>query len=86
MTVLISALIFAPMSFECITEVQEAPLDIEAVKALPGFLLYTVQSSDTLWDIAKAGRTAPARICELNGISEEDVKTGQKLLLMKEIG
>lgn len=85
-TVLISALVFAPMSFECIAEVQEAPLDIEAVKALPGFLLYTVQSSDTLWDIAKAGRTAPARICELNGISEEDVKTGQKLLLMKEIG
>ena len=84
--VLISVLVFARRSMECITDVMESPLDLDAVKALPGFLLYVAQPSDTLWDVAKACRTTTERICELNGLASEELKPGQKLILVKEMG
>ena len=84
--ILINALVFARRSMDCITDVEESPLDLNAVKALPGFLLYVAQPSDTLWDVAKAYRTTVSRICELNGLPSEDIRPGQKLILVKEMG
>ena len=83
--ILVNALVFARRTFDCITEVQENPLDLDAVKNLPGFLLYIVQPSDTPWDVAKAYRTTTERICELNGLPAEELKPGQKLILVKEM-
>ena len=83
--ILVNALVFARRTFDCITEVQENPLDLDVVKNLPGFLLYIVQPSDTLWDVAKAYRTTTERICELNGLPAEELKPGQKLILVKEM-
>lgn len=84
--ILVGALVFAHVSMECITQVTESPLDLEAVKALPGFLLYVAQPEDTLWDVAKAYRTTMERICELNDLPAQEIKPGQKLLLVKEMG
>lgn len=82
----VHALVFARRNLSCITEITESPLDLDAVKALPGFLLYVAQPSDTLWDVAKAYRTTTERICELNGLASEDLRPGQKLILVKEMG
>ena len=82
----INALVFAGKALKCITDVTESPLDLEALKALPGFLLYVAQPSDTLWEVAKAYRTTTERICELNGLASEELKAGQKLILVKEMG
>ncbi len=82
----INALVLNRVSMQHISGVQERPLDIETVKKLPGFLIYTAQPSDTLWDVAKAYHTTMEQICQLNEISGEQIKPGQKLLLVKQMG
>lgn len=81
----INALILNRMTMQHISGVEERPLDMEAVKRLPGFLIYTVQPADTLWDIAKAYHTTVDGICQLNELGAEQVKMGQKLLLVKQM-
>ena len=83
--VLVNALVFASQTIDCITGVSENPPDPEALRALPGFLLYVAQPADTLWDVAKAYRTTTDRIRELNGLASEELRSGQKLILVKEV-
>ena len=83
--VLVNALVFASQTIDCITGVSENPPDPEALRALPGFLLYVAQPADTLWDVAKAYRTRTDRIRELNGLASEELRSGQKLILVKEM-
>ena len=64
---------------------REHPLNLEAVKALPGFLIYVVQPSDTLWDIAKAYPTTGEQICSMHEMASQEVLPGQKLLLVKQM-
>lgn len=81
----INALILNRMTMQHISGVEERPLDMEAVKKLPGFLIYTVQPADTLWDVAKTYHTTVEQICSLNELGSEQVKMGQKLLLVKQM-
>ena len=81
----INALILNRMTMQHISGVEERPLDMEAVKKLPGFLIYTVQTADTLWDVAKTYHTTVEQICSLNELGSEQVKMGQKLLLVKQM-
>lgn len=84
--VLLNALVLAEENAAYITEVTAKPLDREALKALPAFVLYTVQPGDSLWEIAKNCRSTREQIRELNGLSGEGLKPGQKLILVKEPG
>ena len=68
-----------------ISGVEEHPLNMEEVKRLPGFLIYTAQPADTLWDIAKSYHTTVDWICQLNELSSDQIKQGQKLLLVKQM-
>ncbi|MCI8598230.1 MAG: DUF3794 domain-containing protein [Lachnospiraceae bacterium] len=83
--ILLNALVLDRVSMQHISDVEEHPLNIEAVKALPGFLIYVVQPADTLWDIAKAYHTTTDQICNLNDLAAPEIKTGQKLLLVKQM-
>ncbi len=81
----INALVLNRMSMQHISGVEERPLDMEAVKRLPGFLIYTAQPLDTLWDVAKSYHTTVEQICQLNELGTEQIKAGQKLLLVKQM-
>lgn len=81
----INALILNRVVMQHISGVEERPLDMEAVKRLPGFLIYTVQPSDTLWDIAKAYHTTVDGICQLNELGTDLVKQGEKILIVKQM-
>ena len=81
----VNALVLNRVSMERISEVEERPLDMDVVKGLPGFLIYTAQPADTLWDIAKAYHTTVDWICELNELSSDQIRQGQKLLLVKQM-
>lgn len=81
----VQALVLEQIHAEYITEIAEAPLDWEQIRKLPAFVICTMQSSDSLWSMAKAYRTTPERICELNHLAEEEIHPGQRLLLMKEV-
>ncbi len=83
--VLVNALVLNRISMQHISEVEERPLDMDAVKGLPGFLIYTAQPADTLWDIAKAYHTTVDWICQLNELGTDQIRQGQKLLLVKQM-
>lgn len=61
------------------------PLDYEKMKEIPGMLIYYVKPEDSLWNIGKKYYMDVDKIKELNHLKDDNIKKGDKLLLMKEI-
>lgn len=74
-----------PEELELVEELDEAPLNMERIKQMPGMVIHIVQPGETLWDISKAHATTCDAVMELNELKEEMLKPGQKILLVKEI-
>lgn len=68
-----------------ITEIQSEPLDMQKLQQLPGIVGYIVQPGDTLWDIAKRFHTTTETVMAANELTDDQVKSGMKLLLVKEV-
>lgn len=83
--ILIHALVLNRVTMNHITDVEEQPLNLDEIKALPGFLIYVTQKGDTLWDIAKTYHTTMGQISDVNELSSPDLVPGQKLLLVKQM-
>lgn len=75
----------APDSLELVEDLEEAPLDMERIRRMPGMVIHIVQPGETLWDISKAHATTCEEVMELNELKEEALKPGQKVLMVKEI-
>ena len=56
----------------------------ERKKALPGVIGYIVKKDDTLWSIAKAYYTTVDRIQMLNELENDQIKAGDRLVILKE--
>lgn len=81
--------VFDTLVLNCITEeiiqdVQEAPLDIEKIKAIPCMTGYLVKSGDTLWKIAKKYYTTVDNIQKINELKTTNIKEGDMLLVVKQ--
>lgn len=74
-----------PEELKLVEELTEAPLNMERIKQMPGMVIHIVQPGETLWDISKAHAASCEAVMELNELKEETLKTGQKVLLVKEI-
>ena len=68
-----------------ISKVEEQPLDMQKIQAMPGITVYVVKSGDTMWDIAKQFYTTVEEICSLNELESEQVTAGMPLLLVKKV-
>lgn len=73
-----------PVSLELVEDLEEEPLDKERLRQMPGMSIHIVQPGETLWDISKTHATTCEVITELNELKEENLRTGQKLLIVKE--
>lgn len=60
------------------------PINLERKKALPGVIGYIVKRGDTLWSIAKTYYTTADRIREMNNLESDQIKKGDKLVILKE--
>ena len=78
-------LVLQPAKEPVILGVKEEPLDFEKLQELPGITGYIVQPGDCLWDIAKRFHTTRKQVTEANGLSGEQIKPGDRLILVKEI-
>lgn len=78
-------LVLQPVKEPVILGVKEEPLDLEKLQELPGITGYIVQPGDCLWDIAKRFHTTRKQVTEANGLSGEQIKPGDRLILVKEI-
>lgn len=73
-----------PVSLELVEDLEEEPLDTGRLRQMPGMSIHIVQPGETLWDISKAHATSGEVVMELNELKEENLKAGQKLLIVKE--
>lgn len=67
-----------------ITGMTFEPFDAEETAKRPGMIGYSVREGDTLWDLAKRYHTTVEGIMEVNELSAENVKQGDKILILKE--
>ena len=69
-----------------IDKVEEKPLDMKKIQAMPGILIYMVKPGDELWDIARKYHTSIEEICTLNGLKEnQEPSPGTPLLVVKKV-
>lgn len=81
----LEVLVLQPVQMRVVAGITERPLDLKRLQELPGMAGYIVQPQDTMWEVAKRFHTTVARVMAENGLSEDLVKPGQRLLLVKEV-
>ena len=79
-------IVFENYTVKNVEEIEVVPLDGEQLRTQPGMIGYIVKNGDDLWNIAKANRVTIPQIMELNGLTEESVQPGNKLMIVKTIG
>ncbi len=67
-----------------IQEVKVLPLSMEEIEKRPSIVGYIVKPEDDLWSLAKRYSTSVEAIRELNDVSGEKLKAGDRLLIFKE--
>lgn len=80
----VSLIVFEEMKEEIICALDEKELDAKKMKNLPSMAIYVVQENDSLWDIGKKYYVPVRRIKELNGLTQDECRPFEKLLIVKE--
>ncbi len=78
-------MVFDEMSVMNIEEVNEEPLDMEALKQSPGLVGYIIKQGDSLWNIAKENHTTVADIMETNQLKTQTLTPGDQILIIKKV-
>lgn len=84
-TVSLNLLVVSCQEEKIIEKVEEAPLDKEKVRSLPGITVYVIKPGDTLWEIAKKFFTTTEEISRMNELEDQKLSPGQPLLLVKKV-
>ena len=79
-------LAFDELKEQVIEDITTEELDQDTMNALPGIAIYVVQDGDTLWKIGKRYFVPVASIKEMNNLSGNEIRPGDKLLIMKSYG
>lgn len=82
----LNCIVFEQQNVQKIAEIVEESLDMEALQESPGIIGYIAKEQDRLWDIAKENYTTIADIVSTNQLSSEQVKAGDKILIIKTVG
>lgn len=85
-TLNLNCIVFEPQKINKITEVEQEPLDMEELQESPGIIGYIAKEGDQLWDIAKENFTTISEIVKTNQLPSEQIKAGDKILIIKTVG
>ncbi len=67
-----------------ITDINTEAFSVEEMKKRPGIVGYVVKEGDDLWSLAKRYNTTMEGIREVNNLKDEELKTGERILIFKE--
>lgn len=81
----LDVLVLQPVCEAVITDVTEQPLDMKKIQEMPGIVGYIVQPGDSLWKIAKKFHTTVESIMTMNELSSDEIRPGDRLILVKEV-
>lgn len=73
-----------PVIIKNIEEAEYTSIDMEELTKRPGIVGYIVKDGDDLWSLAKTYSTTKEGIMEVNELTSEEIKSGDKLLIFKE--
>lgn len=82
-TMNIKILVYSEKDEDILTELNIAPINAQVLEKLPGFAIYYVKPGDSLWQIGKKYYVSVRRIREMNNLSSDEIKAGDKLLIIK---
>lgn len=68
---------------DVIQEIELCEPDAEKYKRTPGMVGYVVKSGDSLWDIGKKYMVSLESLREMNHLSREEIKAGDKMLIIR---
>ena len=69
---------------DMITDLKLEPMDMNELHKRPGVIGYIVKEGDELWSLAKRYNTTMEGICEVNDLTDERLKVGERILIFKE--
>lgn len=75
--------VFKTIPMELIDQVTVSDLDTAKLGSLPGMIIHMVKDGDNLWNIGRKYYMPVDSLRELNGLSSDELKVGQKLLIVK---
>ncbi|MDR1150421.1 MAG: DUF3794 domain-containing protein [Clostridiales bacterium] len=79
----LNAYIIDSLNLKIIKNVEITDFEKEDLEKFSSITLYTIQDDDKLWEIAKKYNTSIDRLKEINDITDDIIKSGQKLLIIK---
>ncbi len=77
------AAVFRNIPQQLISDMKVSDLDMAKVNELPGMVVYVVHPEDNLWNIGKRYYVPVERIKEVNELTSDEVRPGDKLLIVK---
>lgn len=82
-TVNVRLLIYDTKNEDILTDLKIEPINADVLEKLPGFAIYYVKPGDSLWQIGKKYYVSVGRIKEMNELTEDEIKAGDKILIVK---
>ncbi|MDE6621531.1 MAG: DUF3794 domain-containing protein [Lachnospiraceae bacterium] len=79
----VKMLIYNTKKEDILTELNIEPINADVLEKLPGFAIYYVKPGDSLWQIGKKYYVSVGRIKEMNNLTEDEIKAGDKILIVK---
>ncbi len=76
---------FSNRPIEKLASVEVSGQNIEELQKQPGIVGYIVKGNENLWAIAKANHTTIADLIQMNQLTSDEVKRGDKLLIVKTV-
>jgi len=81
----LDTIVFDKLERPVITAVREEEISPKYYEKMPGMIGYIVKKEDQLWDIAKKFHIRVDELLEMNERGAEEVKEGEKLLIVKQV-
>ena len=81
----LNTIVFDKVVEPIIADIEMADLDIEKLQSMPGIIGYVVKKNDSLWNIAKKYYTTVDTIMAINDLEDDNIKEGDKLIIMKRV-
>lgn len=76
-------IVFSSEMTSLITDMKVTELDMNKISELPGMVIYIAREGDTLWDIGKRYYVPISQLKEVNELTSESIKMGDKILVIK---
>lgn len=66
-----------------LNDIKVGELDSQKIEKLPGFVIYFVKEGDSLWQIGKRFYVSVESIKEVNQLTDDEIRPGDRLLIVK---